>query len=530
MTSTVNNNANLDRTSASQNVMSKTIALFNMAGAMFVLAVLFLLSSSWALPYDAKLQIISASAAFFYGWALIVLYKREGGIGFFWILLLISFPFYFGQQILGAVGLSTTRIMISIRQLSSETVWSASFFVMLSVLFLVAGYLMVRRDAKPRNVYCLDENAESLRSACMCLCVILLAPTVVYLANNILLTASLGYGARIDPLNASHGINNITGILAQLMPYSLLGLFITRRPGEKWQIVGLILYYSTYMMSGSRSSVFSAFPVYIFLWFNLFSNKGARSQIVIMGAAVLAVGAFFSIISFTRAFAATANFNDVGKLMAENNILVDMLQEAGQTFVATGALIERMPNNIGQTNGLTYLAGIVYIIPNALTGNYYASVPSVDELVAPYLTSYGGVGSSFIAEGFLNFGPWCLVLFILYGMLIARMSNAADREMHNGDIMLLFVVSSCYLAFAFYIRSDVRTFPRTFIWNILPIVVLQQIYNVWLVRKKKAQSNFRRNTVFAAKADKRRFCGDEVGDCIFASPQTEDKEVCSNDV
>lgn len=465
--------------------MSKTLAILNMVASILMLGCIFIVVDSLAISYQAELQVIFASAVFFYIWALIILYRREGRIGYFWVLLLVSFPFFFGQQILGAFGIKTTRIMIDIEQLSDNTVWSASFFVLACVLTVCCGYLFLRSEACEARPSETNPANESLRKACICLFVILLLPTVAYLVGNVSLSASLGYGARIDPSNARHGIENIVGILAQLMPYVLLGLLVSKKPGEKWQIVCLIAYYGLYMVSGSRSSVFSAIPVFAYLWVSLFTNKSAKAQLSILVAVLLALGALFSLISFARAFATSGGYGDIGALIAENNIFVDILQEAGQTFVATGALIERVPQVIHQTNGATYLAGILYILPNGATGNYYNSVPSVDELVAPYLTSYGGVGSSFVAEGFLNFGPWCLLLFFGYGLLIAWMTNLAEKELSKGNLMALFMVAACFLAFSFFIRSDVRTFPRTFLWEIMPIVIFQQVFHARLAWGRK---------------------------------------------
>ncbi len=469
--------------------MPKTIAILNMIASIIMLGCIFIVVDSLAIAYQTELQVVVASAGFFYIWALTVLYKREGRIGYFWILLLVSFPFFFGQQVLGAFDIKTTRIMIDIGQLSDGTVWCASFFVLACVLTVCCGYLFLRSEACEARPSEANPSNESLRKACICLFVILLLPTVVNLVSNFSSSASLGYGARIDPSNARHGADNIVGILAQLMPYVLLGLLVSKKPGEKWQIVCLIAYYGLYMMSGSRSSVFSAIPVFAYLWVSLFTKKSAKTQLLILVAALLALSALFSFVSFARAFTISSGYSDIGALMAENNILVDILQEAGQTFVATGALIERVPQVIQQTNGATYLAGVLYILPNGVTGNYYASVPSVDELVAPYLTSYGGVGSSFIAEGFLNFGPWCLILFFAYGLLIAWMANLADKELSKGNLMVLFVVTACFLAFSFFIRSDVRTFPRTFFWDILPIIVFQQVFHARLARGRKHESD-----------------------------------------
>lgn len=472
---------------SSARLMSKPIAILNLIGCAFILGALFCIVDGLILDQLVKLKIVVFAAAFTYIWVLGVLYKVEGRIGFYWILLLVTYPFFFGQQLLSAFDIETTRIMISIDQLADSTVWSASFFMMACVLAVTFGYMLARKLTPSNRLIDANASNESLRKACLWMFVFLLVPTLAYLVGNVSLSLTLGYGARIVSASSINGISNVAGILAQLMPYVLVGLFVTKKPGERWQVVCLLTYYGLYMVSGSRSSVFSAFPVFAFLWIVLYTKKNSRSQLVTLVLVLLLFGVLFSFISFARAFTSGGDFSDLGTLMVQNNVLVDILQEAGQTFVATGALIERVPRIIQQANGSTYLAGILYILPNGFTGNYYASVPSVDELVAPYLTSYGGVGSSFIAEGYLNFGPWSLMLFFCYGALIAWMSNLVDKELSKGNLMAIFVVAACFLSFSFYIRSDVRTFPRNFVWDILPIILVQQVFNVWLTRRNNCK-------------------------------------------
>ena len=85
------------------------------------------------------------------------------------------------------------------------------------------------------------------------------------------------------------------------------------------------------------------------------------------------------------------------------------------------------------------------------------------------------LGSSFIAEAYFNFGPYSVVLFFLYGVCIAMLQNAVERSYEKGSYGTLFACCASFMLMSFYIRSDVRTFPRYFIWNALPIIIVQQV-------------------------------------------------------
>lgn len=195
----------------------------------------------------------------------------------------------------------------------------------------------------------------------------------------------------------------------------------------------------------------------------------------------------FSIVSLIRGLSSSTISSNLIVALTENNALVSIFQEAGQTFVVTAAAIAYIPDMIDFSFGYTYLSGIVYVLPNQLTGGFYASVDSVDELLSPFLTSYGGVGSSFIAEGYLNFGYFSIIIFALYGLIIGKLTNFAERQLAKGKKVGLFIACACFLLMAIFIRSDTRTFLRNFVWAVLPVLILQQLLQSRMIgfRKKK---------------------------------------------
>ena len=55
------------------------------------------------------------------------------------------------------------------------------------------------------------------------------------------------------------------------------------------------------------------------------------------------------------------------------------------------------------------------------------------------------------------------------------LQNAVERSYEKGSYGTLFACCSAFMLMSFYIRSDVRTFPRYFICNALPVIVVQQL-------------------------------------------------------
>ena len=142
-----------------------------------------------------------------------------------------------------------------------------------------------------------------------------------------------------------------------------------------------------------------------------------------------------------------------------------MLTETGYTGFVNMVVISLSGNNVAFVSGLSYLTGIIYVIPNVLTvpliGDFFFNT---DMVFKSYITEYGGVGSSFVAESFFNFG-WggLLLLFILcyiFGNIISQMNKAID----NDDALNGFLPIYSFSMIIFFVRSDTVTFFRNYVW------------------------------------------------------------------
>lgn len=452
---------------------SSIVALLTLMATFLIL----LFAGSPTDDYQTCNQFVIFAAIVSYVVMLYHAFRLTESISFYFLVLLVSFPFYFGKQLLVAFGLNPSRIYISSTALTVSSTWESSFFILLSLAFLQLGYCLFAKRRSP-DLRARAEQARrsrsyyALRKASMLLVIVLAIPTLVYLLQNIQLTNSVGYGARVsDAAYRRSGLANAFGIFGAMMPYALLAAFLTREKGEKWQILATCIYSGLYMMQGSRTDVFVLALAFAYVWFLCYSNKSAAASLFQMGIALSLLAALFSFGSFARAgFSDTGTVSDVD----DSNILIEAVGEAASTYSVTAKVIEMVPEQIPTANGETYLAGLLYVLPNGLTGNAYLQSKSVDEVFSTYLTHYGGVGSSFIAEAYFNFGVGSVVLFFLFGVFIAILQNAVERSYENGSYGTLFACCASFMLISFYIRSDVRTFPRYFIWNALPIIIVQQ--------------------------------------------------------
>lgn len=416
---------------------------------------------------------------------LSALFLRNRKIEFIFLFILMSWPFYFGQQFIMTIKYETKRNMINITQLTSQSLMQASLFTLLCLNTLCLIYIIILGNSRTEApVACIQslstEQRRSLRKASLVVAAIVALPTIITLLRNYSLSVSYGYIERINEASLQlSGIDNIAGILAGCMPFSLYGLVISRNKGERWPFVVIALYMIMYSLSGSRINLFVQLMTLALIWSTLISKLQPLRQLLVISGIALLVAAGFSVISFLRSDLSAANARkSIGHVVHDNNLIYDAVYEAGQTIVVLGAAFENMPENVPYAEGETYFSGIVYILPNFLTGDYYDSVKSVDESFAPYLVHYGGVGSSFIAEAYFNYGNCAVLIMILFGMLLGKLQRQFEISVSKMNYFYIFACVACFAICVFYVRSDVRTFLRNFVWMASPILVIS-----WMIFK-----------------------------------------------
>lgn len=100
-------------------------------GTLLTLIVVFLIMLCVGSPtddYRVCNQIVILVAICSYAGMLYHAFRLTDSISFYLLVLLVSFPFYFGKQFLVAFGLKPARIYISSAALTVSSTWESSFF------------------------------------------------------------------------------------------------------------------------------------------------------------------------------------------------------------------------------------------------------------------------------------------------------------------------------------------------------------------------------------------------------------------
>ncbi|MCH4284613.1 MULTISPECIES: O-antigen polysaccharide polymerase Wzy [Bacillota] len=435
---------------------------------------------------EIQMRYIAILAIFILIISELSIYYVKKKIDCFGILIILIFIFMFGQHFLFLIGTYPKNLTIISGALSKVTIYKMSFFVLKCVVILNIGYLIKCKkiNIKRNNLQISNKeiNRKIMFKTGVIFFCISIVPTLIILSKNIYLTFTVGYGERmLNEVYRSSGVQNITGILASFMIPTLLLLFITRKKENKIPIIIIIVYMILYTASGSRINTMILLIGILYLQTNMFSKLNIKKTLKYLSILIM-VFLLFSVVSSARSSIGSnlnpkevikESFNDT----IENSIIVSALSEAGYTFCATATVFENCPSNEPFNYGLSYISGIAYILPNGMTGNFYARIRSTDEVFKGYLNQYGsGIGSSFIGEAYWNFGQSALFLMLIFGIILAKVSNELDYAISSKNYESIFKYTYIFVTIAFYVRSDTRTFLRNYIWFCLPIIFVAYFF------------------------------------------------------
>ena len=184
--------------------------------------------------------------------------------------------------------------------------------------------------------------------------------------------------------------------------------------------------------------------------------------------ALIGTGNLFEIISMS--FSASS----------KDNYIYNLISQIGSTAVTNTCVLENCPSPIPYNYGLSYLVNIIKIVPDFLS--LFSNVKDVDTIFHSFLTPNSGIGSSFIAEAYYNFGYFSLIVFLFFGWILKKIDSMNDKalsewerdeEIINVEGIQTRIIAEKYamLYFCsmilFYVRTDTTGFFRNIVLYIL---------------------------------------------------------------
>ena len=223
------------------------------------------------------------------------------------------------------------------------------------------------------------------------------------------------------------------------------------------------LYIIVVFMLGRRGENSIYLLGYILIWHNLVKPlKGKKLFRIIMFGVLMVF--ILSIISQTRSYLNTGNFGEIiiNSILNTNliGIIRDVFAEFGMTLLVPATIIDKVPEVIPFYHGKTFINFFLILIPNIFWEINPGLVDgTLESLVSPFIRSgtVGGIGGSFLAEIYYNFGYFSYLFLPIYGIILARLSRLLDFRTCNTNKLKFYLSIYMFTNVIWIIRSEILT-------------------------------------------------------------------------
>ena len=145
----------------------------------------------------------------------------------------------------------------------------------------------------------------------------------------------------------------------------------------------------------------------------------------------------------------------------------------GNTQIINTLVYSECPRRVPYQFGLSYIKMLWGVLPN-LIGKAYTGYIGVDIVFSPiYKQTSAGLGASYLAESYWNFGSFSPVACLCFGYFLGYVENrlvvACNAERHSAEEVFLLVYIMYYAVFL--VRGEMLGFGRSVVYYaILPLL------------------------------------------------------------
>ncbi|HEV3257598.1 MAG TPA: O-antigen polysaccharide polymerase Wzy [Gemmataceae bacterium] len=452
----------------------------------------------WDVPVPTLVRACSVVLLLLFGWSFWSWAALTGSwFDPYSIFLVAANLFNAGQAFLEALNLNPFGILPGL--FTPETVLKTLFMVFLGLGALHLGALLsvgmvAGRSSEPGPAdRHWSPSAADVRAAGWVLLLISFVPTVLVLKDAVDLVLSSGYSALYQREKVT-GLSNAPQILSTfLVPAALFMLAGSKGAPVSRAVSAMMILAQACCQLFLGYRYHAVMPVVAYLWvWHQCIRPLSRS-------AVLATVAGLVFIVFP-VVAATRDVRGQERLSVEflksafssiDNPAAKTVNEMGGSMQTVAHTLERVPAERDYDGGVGYLYGLFTIFPNLFWDIHPAiayGTPSswLIWAVDPYIASMGGgLGYSFIAEAYFNFG-WLGVPAVtgLLGLIYGAFAVWALRGGPHRTARLALVASFCSF-FTFYAREDLAEVFRSLVWYSLGPYLL--VFVIYSLRGRPAQ-------------------------------------------
>lgn len=454
--------------------------------ALYTIHIVFLAAIGFAfglrevlgLPARAMVDPLCYGTLLMTIWLLWSTWRMRGTLlDLYGIVLMAALPFNAGQALLRAVGaIDPEDTKAVFYRFPDETIASTLLLALLYFWFIHHGAIFSSAakpvPVNPQSAAAAQEprHIRAMRIVGMVFLVIGGLATLSLAVGTIAVVLERGYFGLFESVTRRAGI---VAVGEKLAGFALPGAFLFLASGTRSQfprLIGagtVIAYAGLQIAVGNRGDAIPALVGLAWLWGEVV--RPLPKTVLIAG--LIGIMITIPLVKRTRSLegperftleAAAREYGDI------TNPAVESVREMGSTMVVTAYTFELVPSQRPFDMGVGYLYALSTLFPNLFWEVHPAVARGLPaqwliETVDPITAERGGgLGFSFIAEGYLNFGWWSVLLVGWpLGYLLRRFANWADE---SGDPARHAVTATWVAMALFFVRQDSTLLFRSFAW------------------------------------------------------------------
>lgn len=452
------------------------------------------------LEYQLFLRVAAIIVIVYFFLTILYFYriKQEKIISLHFLFLLFIFVFNFGNIVINLFSPNHIyRTYDFLHHYSSLAITNAIIYSFFFVCLIAIGYLIgfsCTEKRKDRRIILKKTIIDQSNNALLlfaCIILIFSMPVELYISiNKFIIGITQGYMATYE--------FNVSGILVQISQFHIIGLIMLALAfKDNNKIVNLIyfvtiLYECIIMLSGNRGQQVIRICFLLIIYFNYLNQIkiGAKKLIVFGLIAFLGLTILMNI-SKIRLGTHSDLFQYFKNLIfAGSNPVIAILDEFGYSLFTLSLCYGQMPAVIPFSNGMTYLASLITILPNI------NSFTNALNGIASFVPQLGieGIGGSIIAESYFNFSNYGLILAIPIGIFTVVLSKLLVNSLNEKKYYIFSYLILPATSLLWWVRDSFTNIPRMLVYSAIFLIICKwltiKIFNKMKDRKGGLNNDF----------------------------------------
>jgi len=386
------------------------------------------------------------------------------------IFVFFLYIFNFGQVFLKGFILKYTFSIFDVSMYVGDNLFikSCNFCLVIIFLFMI-GVLISSINVSGKNIKDYHEQYFMYCKPIGYIFLMISLPFMLYIdINKIIVSISYGYHA----LSIIHNPGYFGFLSNMFLPAVVLLLFAYK---ENKFVTKLIFFttiaYKTFAMLGGQRGYSMIFIIVLIYFYTKSIQRMSLKSMVLFAGIVFFLLTTLNVLKSIRGVSGKSleliysNY----ALAIQNNIIYKNLEEFGGTLFTTSLSLKHFPDTFKYLYGSGYYLSLLTVFPNI--GGLLNSI--VDKNWAIRLSSVTpGIGGSFIAELYANFGILSYIFAIIFGFLIGKFSNAYEQRIKNHDYLFVAAYSLAFSSCLWWVRGTFEMFIRNTLWTVGIIYIL----------------------------------------------------------